>query len=317
MKAYNRIVSLVLTIFLFTTMISIPAQAAGGQLKSGIAFVTAGSLRLRSGPGSNYSTTAYASKDEVVVLLEKSGDWYKVIYNLKQGYMHSKYLDAAATENAELGYGRVNGSAVNVRSGPGTGYASIAKANRNDRAYIIGINATWFKVIIGDKIGYIRSDFMDLMEIPYENKASSNEPKFFVRGKSTGITPSAAALKGVSASAIIATAKRYIGTPYVWGGTTPSGFDCSGFVQYVFRQHGITLPRTSKQQYGIGSAVSRANLQPGDLVFFATGYGSVNHLGIYIGNGQFIHSGSSSGVTISSLSNSYWSPRYVGARRVL
>lgn len=317
MKALQRIVSLVLTIFLFVSIISVPAYAAGGKLKNGVAFVTASSLRLRSGPGSHYATTAYASRDEVVVLLEKSGDWYKVIYNLKEGYMHSKYLDAATRENAELGYGRINGSGVNVRSGPGTGYASLAKANLNDRAYIIGINAQWFKVIFGNVIGYIRSDYVDLTEIPYENRASGNAPRFFIRGKSTGVAPSAAALNGVSVDGIIATAKKYIGTPYVWGGTTPAGFDCSGYVQYVFKHHGIQLPRTSSQQFQSGIAVSKANLKPGDLVFFATSFGSVNHLGIYIGNNQFIHCGSSTGVTITSLNNSYWAPRYAGARRVL
>ena len=294
-----------------------PAYAAGGTLKTGVAFVTASALRMRSGPGSSYATTAYASKDEVVVLLGKSGEWYKVIYNLKEGYMHSKYLDAATVENAELGYGRVNGSGVNVRSGPGTGYGSLGKANLNDKVYIIGINNQWYKVITGSTVGYIRSDYVDLTEIPYENKASSKEPLFFVRGKSTGVTPSVAALKGTSGSSIVATAKKYIGVPYLWGGVTPGGFDCSGFVQYVYKLHGIQLPRTSSQQYQTGKSVSKANLQPGDLVFFATSFGSVNHLGIYIGNNQFIHSGSSTGVTITSLSNSYWSARYVGAKRIL
>ena len=317
MKALQRIVSLVLTIFLFVSIVSVPAYAAGGTLKTGVAFVTASALRMRSGPGSSYATTAYASKDEVVVLLGKSGEWYKVIYNLKEGYMHSKYLDAATVENAELGYGRVNGSGVNVRSGPGTGYSSLGKANLNDKVYIIGINNQWFKVITGSTVGYIRSDYVDLTEIPYENKASSKEPLFFVRGKSTGVTPSAAALKGTSGSSIVATAKKYIGVPYLWGGVTPGGFDCSGFVQYVYRLHGIQLPRTSSQQYQTGKSVSKANLQPGDLVFFATSFGSVNHLGIYIGNNQFIHSGSSTGVTITSLSNSYWSAWYVGAKRIL
>ena len=317
MKALQRIVSLVLTIFLFVFIVSVPAYAAGGTLKTGVAFVTASALRMRSGPGSSYATTAYASKDEVVVLLGRSGEWYKVIYNLKEGYMHSKYLDAATVENAELGYGRVNGSGVNVRSGPGTGYSSLGKANLNDKVYIIGINNQWYKVITGSTVGYIRSDYVDLTEIPYENKASSKEPLFFVRGKSTGVTPSVAALKGTSGSSIVATAKKYIGVPYLWGGVTPGGFDCSGFVQYVYKLHGIQLPRTSSQQYQTGKSVSKANLQPGDLVFFATSFGSVNHLGIYIGNNQFIHSGSSTGVTITSLSNSYWSARYVGAKRIL
>ncbi len=318
MKTLQRIVSLVLTIFLFIGTFSMTASAAS-ELKTGIGFVTATSLRLRSGASSSTSTLAYASKDEVVVVLGKTGDWYKVNYNLKTGYMHSSYLSVAAKENAELGYGKVNGSGVNVRSGPGTGYSSIAKASLNDRVYIIGINNQWFKVIYGEKIGYIRSDYVDLTQIPYENKASASKPLFFIKGKSTGVTPSAAALKGASATAdqIIATAKKYIGSPYLWGGVTPAGFDCSGYVQYVFAANGITLPRTAAQQYTAGTYVSKANLQKGDLVFFVTGSSGISHLGIYIGDNQFIHSSTSSGVIISSLNNSYWSARYYGARRVL
>ncbi len=316
MKLSQRIVSLGLAIFLFISSFTVTAQAATAR-KTGIGFVTASALRLRSEPNSGSKTIGYASKGEVVVLLGKSGDWYKVNYNLKEGYMHSDWLDAAAKENAELGWGKVNGSSVNIRSGAGTSYKSLGKTGVNSMVYIIGINNEWFKVIFGDIIGYIRSDYVDLTEIPYENKASQKEPLFFVGGKSTGIAPSGAALRGVDADKIIATAKKYIGVPYVWGGTTPAGFDCSGFVQYVFRQHGITLPRTSAQQYTAGKSVSKSNLKPGDLVFFATNYTKVNHLGIYIGNGQFIHASSSKGVIISSLSNSYWSPRYYGARRVL
>lgn len=316
MKASKRFVSLVLTIFLFIGIYSITANAAT-DLKTGIAFVTAEHLRLRSGAGSSTSTLAYASKGEVVVLLGKSGDWYKVIYNLREGYMHSSYLKVSAVENAELGWGRVNGSSVNVRSGPGTGYSAVTKAVKNDKVYIIGINNQWYKVICGNFIGYIRSDYVDLTEIPYENKASANKPLFFIGGKSTGVTPSAAALNGVSASAIIATAKKYIGVPYLWGGVTPSGFDCSGYVQYVFNIHGVSLPRTSSQQYKMGTYVSKANLKAGDLVFFNTSGSGVSHLGIYIGNNQFIHSSTSKGVIISSLGNSYWAARYYGARRVL
>lgn len=319
MKRTTRIVSLVLTIFLFVNIFSVHASAAGTEYKTGIAFVDASSLRLRSSPSTGSKTLDYAYDNEVVVLLGKTGDWYKVIYNLQTGYMHSKYLDAATRENAELGYGRITGNKVNIRSGPGTGYKSLASAAINDTAYIIGINNKWFKVIYGSVVGYIRSDYVELTEIPYENRDSAKSPLFFRGGKSTGVTPSASALNKVkpTASAIIATAKKYIGVPYVWGGSTPSGFDCSGFVQYVFNAHGISLPRTSKAQYGVGTKVSKSSLKAGDLVFFDTEGSGVSHLGIYIGNNQFIHASSSKGVTVTSLSNTYWAPRYYGAKRVL
>ncbi|MCO1601485.1 NlpC/P60 family protein [Desulfosporosinus nitroreducens] len=119
-------------------------------------------------------------------------------------------------------------------------------------------------------------------------------------------------------NSILSTAKQYIGVWYQWGGTSPStGFDCSGFVYYVFKQNGITLPRVSRDQYTVGTKVSFENLQPGDLVFFSfSGNGVVDHDGIYLGGGQFINSSSSKGVTIYTI-GPYWKSVYVGARRVI
>lgn len=321
MKFTHRVASLVLALFLFVGITTPAADATGRQLKTGIAFINASSLRLRSAASTSSATLDYAARNEVVVVLGKTGSWYKVNYNLQTGYMHQDYLRYTTREDAELGYGSVNGNNVKVRSGPSTGNTILTAAYKGEKVYIIGINNQWFKVIYGDYIGYIRSDYVDLTEIPYENNDSTKSPLFFIGGKSTGLKPSPAALNGSTgttlASKIIATAKKYIGVPYLWGGTTPSGFDCSGYVQYVYNIHGIKLPRVSRDQYTAGVAVSKSNLKPGDLVFFNTNGSGVSHLGIYMGNGQFIHASTSKGVIIAELNNTYWSSRYIGARRVL
>ena len=112
------------------------------------------------------------------------------------------------------------------------------------------------------------------------------------------------------------TAYKYIGVPYVYGGTTTSGLDCSGYTQLVFKQLGIKINRTSASQYSQGTAVSKSNLQVGDLVFYNTSGKGVSHVGIYVGNNKFAHSATSTGVTVTSMSTSYWAKRYVGAKRI-
>ena len=119
------------------------------------------------------------------------------------------------------------------------------------------------------------------------------------------------------AKQILDFAAKFLGIKYVWGGTSPSpGFDCSGYVQYVFRNSGISLSRTSEQQFRNGVSVSRSELKPGDLVFFATYSSGASHVGIYVGNNTMINS-SSGGVSYDDMTNSYWSKRYLGARRVI
>lgn len=116
---------------------------------------------------------------------------------------------------------------------------------------------------------------------------------------------------------IINYAKQFMGIQYVFGGASPSGFDCSGFTMYVFNKFGIDLPHSASGQAGLGRAVSKSDLVPGDLVFFETYKPGISHVGIYIGSGNFLEASSSRGIAITSLSSSYYSSRYRGATRIL
>lgn len=310
------------------------SNSASG-VKYGIGFVTGSGLRLRDAMSTSAKTLDTASKNEVVVIISKHDDWYKVIYDLKVGYMHGDYLKVSTTANAELGYGKVTASAVKVRSGAGTSYSELDKAKRGEKAYIIGLKDGWYRVIFENSVGYIRSDYLELTEAPYENKSSSKSPKFFRGGQSTGTDVSAGAVNGSSGGSssggssggnstgtaagnkIVSTAKQYLGVPYKWGGTDPSGFDCSGFVYYVLRCNGINVSRTQTAMYAQGKPVSKANLQPGDVVFFQNTYkAGLSHVGIYVGNGQFIHSPSSGKVvSYADLNSDYYVSHYYGAVR--
>jgi cell wall-associated NlpC family hydrolase len=117
--------------------------------------------------------------------------------------------------------------------------------------------------------------------------------------------------------ALSATALALRGVPYRNGGSDPSGFDCSGFVQYVFGQHGMPLPRTVGEIYGLGQRIEARGIAPGDLVFFTTVAPGASHVGIAIGGDEFVHAPSSRGeVRVERMSGSYWAPRFVGARRI-
>lgn len=271
--------------------------AAATELKTGIGIVESSGLRLRAKPNTNAEIVSTASNGDNVVVIRKVDNWYLVDYNLDIGYMSADYLTLKSRENVELGYGKVNTSAVNMRSAPSSDGNLVCQLLYGDKAYIIGFNSGWYKVQYNGSTGYVRSDLMELTEKPVYNSASSSYVSL--------------------ASQIVNYAMDFMGTPYVWGGTTPSGFDCSGFTKYVFKNFGYAINRTAAQQLGNGIKVS--DLKVGDLVFFGNTYSSgaaATHVGIYIGNNQFIHS-ANGGVKITSLSESYYASRYVGARRIL
>ena len=335
MKLSRRIITFLLILALVISVTTIQVSAAG-PIMYGIGFTTGSNLRLRSQPSTSSAVVDVAPKNEVVVVIDQTGDWYHVIYNLQEGYMHKDYVSVLTRENAELGYGKVNGSSVNLRTAPSTSGRSVGMANKGEQVYIIGLNTGWYKVIWKTHVCYIRSDFVDLTEVPYENQDSAKSPKFFRGGKSTGTAPSASALNGTTAKPeanekpetntsgsalgqkLVAGAQKYLGVPYVYGGASPSGFDCSGLVYYLLKNEGYSPYRTAADQYKMGTYVAKENLQPGDLVFFqnTAGYG-ISHVGIYVGGGKFIHAPhTGSVVSYADLNSTYYTNHYYGARRV-
>ncbi len=272
------------------------ALAAEGEIAIGAGCTTGSSLRMRAEASTDSSIVTALDKSVAVAILDDSIDgWYKISYNGNTGYVSGDYL-TVDQDNIFTTYGRVNASGVNVRSDPSTESSSLATV---DEGTIVTVNALvdgWYDVTCeyGTE-GYIRSDFLDLTE-----SASDN-------------------------SDIVATAKQYLGVRYVYGGASPSGFDCSGFTMYIYKQYGYSLPHTATGQWqsGLGTRIwGISALQPGDLVFFndpARNAGKAcSHAGIYIGNGQFIHSSSSSsgGVIISDLTSGYYNTYFVGGIHV-
>ena len=124
-----------------------------------------------------------------------------------------------------------------------------------------------------------------------------------------------ASRKGKAIHSVIMTGRSFMGVPYVWGGEDPSGFDCSGFIQYVYAKHGINLPRTADIQFNVGTVIKFGQEKPGDLVFFETYCPGPSHVGIYLGRDYFLHASSSRGVTVDRLSSDFFGPRYLGAKR--
>lgn len=117
---------------------------------------------------------------------------------------------------------------------------------------------------------------------------------------------------------VTGTALSLRGAPYVWGGDTPAGFDCSGFTQYVYGRHGVRLPRQAAAQYRVGARVGRDDIRAGDLVFFTTIAPGASHVGVALGDDEFVHAPSERGVVrVERLSGSYWARRWLGARRVI
>lgn len=196
--------------------------------------------------------------------------------------------------------GVVVGNGVNLRSGPGTDYEIYACLPKGTYVTVDGAEGIWYKVLYNGYSGYMSSEYVSVRKGVEVDRSGLAVDRY-----------------GTSGSTIVNYAAQFIGTPYAYGGASPSGFDCSGFVYYVYSSFGYTLNRTAAGQNLNGIWVSRDNLMPGDIVLFDT-YGGISHAGIYVGDGNFIHS-PKPGTTVKyeSINSSYYSPRYVSARRII
>lgn len=310
MKRYLKLI--VLLVFTLSIVFTLASSASATEMKTGIGIVEArGGLRLREKPSTSADVITVAQKGDTVVVIRQVDDWYLVNYNLHIGYMHGDYLTVKARENVELGTGSVDASLVNLRNGPSTSTTMLEQLKAGEEVEIFGFNSGWYKVRYEGQIGYIRSDLVTLLEKPLNNTgraatSSDNET-------SSGSTSTEADL----GQQIATYAQQFVGYPYVYGGSSPSGFDCSGFMQYVFSQFGYSINRTATAQLANGYSVAYEDLRPGDIIYF--GYGSTaSHVGMYIGNGKFVHAeNSSTGVVITDLSVSWYANRYLCAHRIV
>jgi cell wall-associated NlpC family hydrolase/LysM repeat protein len=215
----------------------------------------------------------------------------------------------------------VKASDVSLRRGHSTSTGRVAVLSKGTKAAVLDRESGWYKLRLpSGQVGWTRGEYLAASS---KAPASQSAPRV-ARGAPTPRSPYTrspryALVTPRKGATLLDTAFAQLGTRYRWGGSSRGGFDCSGFTTYVFRTHGVSLPRTSRDMSHYGQPVSKGALMPGDLVFFKTNRGTrINHVGIYIGSGKFIHSSSSAGhVKIDYLSQGYYSRRFAGARRVV
>ena len=266
------------------------------------------SVNLRSEANTSSSILAELKNGTAVTVVSTANGWCKVTYSGKTGYIKQDYVSTtgSASNNTSASTGTAAvvkcSSTVNFRSAASTSSTILGELKNGTAVTVLSTSNGWSKVSYAGKTGYISADYLVT--------ASSG----------TAISPSnTAASVSISAKrqSVLNYAAQFLGVPYVYGGSTPSGFDCSGFTSYVFKNTVGSIPRVAQAQYDATTRVSRDDLLPGDLVFFGSSTSSISHVGIYVGSNQFIHAPSTGDVVkYSSLTGSY-ATRYQGAGRVI
>jgi len=228
------------------------------------------------------------------------------------------------------GWAELNKDRINIRTAPSTDARRITLVDRWTKVQVLERQGDWSRIRLqSGAIGWVLSKYLSPTKPPQTRQvatrspsrkpaprtAQASRPERDKQQQTAANVSQTATANGQPA--VVRRALGYLGTRYRYGASGARGFDCSGFTSYIYRQHGITLPHNSAAQYRVGKPVSRSELRPGDLVFFRTRGNRISHVGIYIGNGKFVHASSARGrVRVDTLTSGYYHQRYVGARRI-
>ena len=276
-----------------------------GYTNLGIAQVD-NHLNVRDKAGEDGELVGKMTKNAACEILSVEGEWAHIKSGKVEGYVHTDYLltgEAAKQKAAEVVYtvAKVNTQTLKVREEPSTECPVITLVAQDERLEVVEQKPEgWAKIMLDDEEAYVSTDYC-VVEEELETAVTMKELLYGNGVSNTRID-------------LCQYAKQFVGNPYVWGGTSlTKGADCSGFVQSVFKKFGVSLPRTSREQAGVGTKISLADAKPGDLIFYAKG-GTINHVALYIGDGQVVHaSNPRTGIRISNAT--YRSPATI--RRVL
>lgn len=277
----------------------------------------------------NYTSVKIAElkQNEQVKIVTTLANWAKIEANNKESWIPKtllmKDVTQASTQPVEEPTTEVpqtlneaayisSTTRVNLRQSPSTDAEIIGKLTTGTKITIVSEENDWYKITFNGQEGYVAKRLVTKGEPPAvtEDVSSRSASSRAAQIETAPVTPAAPASANAASAATIA--QNYVGCSYVYGGSSPEGFDCSGFTSYCYAQAGISLGRTTYAQANQGTAVSRSELQAGDLIVFK----GTNHVGIYVGNGQFIHASNPSiGVVYDSINYGYWANQYQSARR--
>ena len=289
-------------------------NVSGGNGQELYAWIDGSNVNVRAGPGTDHPVRLQLSQGQKVEVLGADGHWCRIKtprgdVGWVAGWVIS-FLppgeEITTEQNGEtiaVKVGWVARPEVNLRAGPGTNYDELGDLTLSTQVIITDQRGDWYEVLLDNgKTGWVAEGLIDTRA----ERIARQE------GASAGSSG------GGKGSQIVRTALRYMGYPYVMGGESPSGFDCSGFVQYVMAQNDIRVSRTSRTLFLDGRPVSRSQLRPGDVVFFQNTYRQgLSHVGIYINDNKFIHAADRRrDVTVSRLDQEHYASRYAGARRM-